>query len=237
MSKRAEIREKRQRQRRQRQLITIIIVLGAALILLAIIIWPQFAPIEDIIVPQVKSYPLADGSAIGDPQSPVVIEEYSDFLCSYCGSFHRSTLGQIIEQYVANGQVYFVFNPLPPRRNQNSVMSAHASLCASEQGQFWQYADILFANQASIYSTRYIDRLLEAIAETANLDVDRFQSCMREDRYQDQIQDVYLIAASYGIESTPNFLINGNLFRGAKPFSEFQAAIEAALSEVASPSP
>jgi protein-disulfide isomerase len=116
-------------------------------------------------------------------------------------------------------------------------MSAHASLCASEQGQFWQYADILFANQASIYSTRYIDRLLEAIAETANLDVDRFQSCMREDRYQDQIQDVYLIAASYGIESTPNFLINGNLFRGAKPFSEFQAAIEAALSEVASPSP
>ncbi|UCF60817.1 MAG: DsbA family protein [Anaerolineaceae bacterium] len=236
MSKRADIREKRRRQRRRRQLITILIVLGPALIVLAIIIWPQFAPIGDISVPEVKSYPMADGLAMGDPQSPVVIEEYSDFLCAFCGTFHGSTLGQIVEQYVATGQVYFVFNPLPPRR-ENSIQSAHASLCASEQGQFWQYADILFANQASIYSTRNIDRLLEAMAETADLDIDRFQSCMRENRYEGQIQDIYSIAISYGIESTPSFLINGNLFRGAQPFSEFQAEIEAALSEAASPSP
>jgi protein-disulfide isomerase len=235
MSKRAEIREKRRRQRRQRQFVTIIIVLGAALILLAIIIWPQFAPIEDIVVPQARSFPLADGSAIGDPQAPVVIEEFSDFLCSHCGTFHRNTLEQIVDQYVATGQVYFVFNAFT--LGQASIPPAHASLCASEQGEFWQFADILFTNQASLSSTRDIDRLLEAIAESANLDVDRFQTCMREDRYQDQIQDAYLNGVSYGIESTPSFLINGNLLRGAKPFSDFQAEIEAALSEVASPSP
>jgi len=235
MSKRAEIREKRERQRRQRQLITILIIFGAALILLAIILWPQFASLEDIVIPQTRSFPLADGTAMGDPQSPVVIEEFSDFLCSYCGAFHRSTLGQIVEQYVASGQVYFVFNPFP--LGQESLPIAHASLCASEQGNFWQYADFLYANQASLYSTRNIDRLLETIAESANLDVGRFQTCMRENRYEGQIQDIYLNAASYEITSTPNFLINGNLFRGAQPFSDFQAEIEAALSEVASPSP
>jgi protein-disulfide isomerase len=235
MSKRAEIREKRRRQRRQRQFVTILIILGAALILLAIIIWPQLAPIGDIVVPQVRSYPLADGSAMGDPQAPVLIEEFSDFLCSHCGTFHRSTLEQIVEQYVATGQVYFVFNAF--RLGQDSIPPAHASLCASEQNKFWQYADILFANQASLYSTRNIDRLLKAIAESANLNIDLYQTCMREDRYQGQIQDTYLNGVSYGIESTPSFLINGNLFRGARPFSDFQAEIEAALSEVASPSP
>ena len=235
MSKRAEIREKRRRQRRQRQFLTILIVLGAALILLAIIVWPQFAPLEDIVLPQVRSYPLADGSAMGDPQSPVIIEEYSDFLCSYCGTFHRSTLGQIVEQYVATGQVYFVFKTFP--LGQESFPIAHASFCASEQGNFWRYADILYANQATLSSTRNIDRILKAIAESANLDVGHFQTCMREDRYQGQIQDVLLNAASNGISTTPSFLINGNLFRGARPFSDFQAEIEAALAEVASPSP
>ena len=235
MSKRAEIRAKRRRQRRQRQFVTILIVLGAALILFAIIIWPQFAPIEDIVLPQVRTYPMADGAAMGDPQAPVVIEEYSDFLCSYCGTFHRSTLEQIIEQYVATGQVYFIFNTFP--LGQESIPIANASFCASEQGDFWRYADILYANQATLSSTRNINRYLEAIAESVNLDVSRFQTCMREDRFQAQIQDIYLKATNNGISTTPSFLINGNLFRGARPFSDFQVEIEAALSEVASPSP
>lgn len=235
MSKRAELREKRQRQRRQRQLVTIVIILGAALALLAIIIWPQFAPIGDIVVPQARSYPLADGTSLGDPQAPVVIEEFSDFLCSHCGTFHRSTLEQIVEQYVATGQVYFVFNTFPLR--QDTIPPAHASMCASEQGNFWQYADILFANQDSLYSTRNIDRLLEALAESINLDIDLFQTCMREDRYLDQIQEAYLAGTNLGVDRTPSFLINGKLIIGALPLSEFQTEIEAALSQVASPSP
>lgn len=235
MSKRAEIREKQRRRRRQQQAITILIVLGAALILLAIIIWPQIAPIGDIVVPQIKSYPLTDGSAMGDPQAPVVIEEFSDFLCSYCGYFHMNTLEHIVEQYVATGQVYFVFNPFP--LNQQSQQLAQAGMCAAEQGHFWQYADILYANQATLSSERYTGRLLEALAENVNLDIDQFQTCIREERYLDQIQQAYLTGINNGITSTPSFLINGKLVKGARPLSDFQAEIEAALSEGVSSSP
>ncbi|HEY44937.1 MAG TPA: thioredoxin domain-containing protein [Anaerolineae bacterium] len=235
MSKRAEIREKRRRQHRQRQLITIVIVLGAALILMAIVIWPQFAPIGDITVPQIKSYPLVDGFAMGNPQAPVVIEEFSDFLCSYCGNFHRNTLGQIVDHYVATGQVYLVFNVF--RLRQESFPSAHASMCAAEQGQFWQYADILYANQASLSSVRNIDRLLETLAESVNLDMDLFQTCMRENRYLDQIQQTYLAGTNLGIDRTPSFLINGKLITGSYPFSFFQAEVDAVLSQAESSSP
>jgi protein-disulfide isomerase len=235
MSKRAEMREKRRRRRRQQQAIIVLIVLGAAVILLAIIIWPQVAPIGDIVVPQIKSYPLTDGSAMGDPQAPVVIEEFSDFLCSYCGYFHLNTLEHIVEQYVTTGQVYFVFNLFP--LNQQSQQLAQAGLCAAEQGSFWQYADILYANQAALSSERNIERLLEALAENVSLDVDQFQTCVQEERYLDQIQQAYLTGINNGITGTPSFLINGKLVKGARPLSDFQAEIEAALSEAVSSSP
>jgi len=60
---------------------------------------------------------------------------------------------------------------------------------------------------------------------------------MRESRYQDQIQQDYQAGVSHGINSTPSFIINGKLVTGAKPFSDFQTEIEAALIESEASSP
>ena len=236
MSKRAEMRRKRMRERRLRRLVVILIFLGAALLITATIIWPNIAPIGDIVIPQAKSYPLADGNAIGESNAPVVIEEFSDFQCSYCRIFHQSTGAQIIEQYVETGQVYFIF------RNfviigRESRAAANGSMCAAEQGKFWEYADILFANQSDRDTGAFSDRRLEAFAENINLDTTLFRSCMRENRYQDQIQQDYQAGASQGINSTPSFIINGKLVTGALTFSTFQAEIEAALMESETSSP
>jgi len=236
MSKRAEMRQKRMRERRLRRLVIIFIFLGAVLLITATIIWPNIAPIGDIVIPRIKSYPLADGNAIGEPSAPVVIEEFSDFQCSHCRTFHQNTGAQIIEQYVETGQVYFIF------RNyafigRESLAAANGSMCAAEQGKFWEYADILFANQSGVDAGAFSDRRLETFAENINLDKALFRSCMRENRYQDQIQQDYQAGVSLGINSTPSFIINGKLVVGALPFSDFQTEIEAALMESETSSP
>ncbi|MEE8568565.1 MAG: DsbA family protein [Anaerolineales bacterium] len=236
MSKRSEMRRKRMRERRLRRLVVIFIFLGAALLITATIIWPNIAPIGDIVIPRTKSYSLADGNAMGEPNAPVVIEEFSDFQCSYCRTFHQSTGAQIIEQYVETGQVRLIF------RNYaflglESLAAANGSMCAAEQGKFWEYADILFANQSGHDAGAFSDRRLEAFAENINLDTALFQSCMRENRYQDQIQQDYQAGVSYGINSTPSFIINGKLVVGALPLSDFQSEIEAALMESEASSP
>ena len=236
MSKRSEMRQKRMRERRLRRLVVIFIFLGAALLITATIIWPNIAPIGDIVIPQAKSYPLADGNAMGEPNAPVVIEEFSDFQCSHCRTFHQSTGAQIIEQYVETGQVYFIF------RNyafigRESLAAANGSMCAAEQGKFWEYADILFANQSGQDAGAFSDRRLEAFAENINLDTALFRSCMRENRYQDQVLQDYQAGVSNGINSTPSFIINGKLVTGALPFSDFQTEIEAALIGSETPSP
>jgi len=236
MSKREEMRRKRMRERRLRRLVVIFIFLGAALVIAATIIWPNIAPIGDIVIPQAKSYPLADGNAIGEPNAPVVIEEFSDFQCSYCRIFHQSTGAQIIERYIETGQVYFIF------RNfviigRESLAAANGSMCAAEQGKFWEYADILFANQSGIDAGAFSDRRLEAYAENINLDTALFRSCMRENRYQDQVQQDYQAGVNNGINVTPSFIINGKLVTGALSFSAFQTEIEAPLMEPETSSP
>ena len=236
MSKRAEMRRKRMRERRLRRMVVISIFLGAVLLIAATLIWPNIAPIGDIVIPQAKSYPLADGSSIGDPNAPVVIEEFSDFQCSHCRTFHQNAGAQIIEQYVETGQVYFIFRNFVIM-GRESRAAANSSMCAAEQGKFWEYADILFANQSGRDAGAFSDRRLEAFAENIHLDTALFRSCMRENRYQDQIQQDYQAGISYGIDSSPSFMINGKLIVGALTFSEFQAEIEAALTESETSSP
>ena len=50
---------------------------------------------------------------LGDPNAPVILEEYSDFLCPYCSRHFEQTVPTLIEQYVKTGPVLYVFHDLP----------------------------------------------------------------------------------------------------------------------------
>lgn len=230
MSKRAEIRERRRKERQKRRLISISLVVGVALIFTAILIWPNFAPIGDIAIPDSREFPMIEGVALGAPDAPVVIENYSDFQCSFCRLFHQTTLNQIVDTYVATGQVRIVFRQFP-RLGQESVNASNASLCAAEQGKFWEYAEILFANQTGVEARNFTSRRLLAYAETIGLDADQFSSCLREERYNADIGADLQKGIEAGVTSTPSFLINGELLVGAQPFEQFQALIDAALEQ------
>ncbi len=83
----------------------------------------------------------------GDPQAPVVMIEFGDFQCPFCGQFARATAPLIEEAYIRPGKVrfgYLHFAFLGPE----SVWAAQASECAAEQEAFWAYHDLLFARQA-----------------------------------------------------------------------------------------
>ncbi len=229
MSKRAAFRERRRRERKRRNLILISIVAGIALVVAALLILPNLRPVGDVVVPDPKPRPMAEGTAMGDPNAPVRIDEYSDFQCPYCRRFHEQTLNQIAEEYVATGKVYFVFHNFP-FIGQESLDAASASMCAAEQGRFWEYADVLFANQTGENVGAFSRRRLEAFAAAIGLDTEAFNQCFSEDRFKEQVQEDYLSGVNSQVRSTPSFLVNGKLLTGALPFAEFQAEIEAALA-------
>jgi protein-disulfide isomerase len=229
LSKRSVIQARRKRERRQRRLIAISIVVGIALVVSAILILPNFTPLGQIVTPPTHAYPLADGVVLGNPNAPVLIQEFSDFQCSYCRIFHESTFAQIIETYVAEGLARFEFIQYPVI-GAESLASANASLCAAEQNRFWEYSDILFANQNGHDTGSFSARRLEAFAGAIDLDQDDFDSCLREHSYNTQVAEQYQTGVNLGISSTPSFLINGSLLVGALPYASFQEAIENALA-------
>ena len=234
MSKREEIRERRRREQRRNLLVGAFIVAGLALIIVAIVILRTQATIRSLVVPEGYSYPeQVDFTAMGDPEAPVRIDEFSDFQCSACQYFHDETLKPVIETYVKTGQVYFVYHNFPVTDagspQKESQAAAQASYCAAEQGRFWQYHDLLFANRIGENVGGFTTARLEAMGEALGLGSE-FKQCLRKERYRDRLIEDIRMGQEAGVNSTPSFLINGQLVVGAMPFARFQIEIENALA-------
>ena len=228
MGKREEIREKRQREKRRNLLVATLVIAGVVILITALVIFRSQAQIQSIITPTSIDFPQGEGLAMGDPNAPVVIDEFSDFQCPACQFFHEQTLEQVVDQYIKTGDVYYIFHNFP-FIGKDSLAAALGGYCAAEQGLFWEYSNILFANQIGENVQSFSSVRLEAMAEIIGLDAD-FAECLREERYQDQVNADFLAAQEAGIESTPSFLINGQLVTGAFPFETFQGYIEQALA-------
>jgi protein-disulfide isomerase len=106
-----------------------------------------------------------------------------------------------------------------------SVLAAEASMCAAEQNRFWDYHDVLFANQG-----QYSSSSLKQYAKDLDLDTTQFNDCLDNEMYKQAVEDERALGSELGVGSTPTMIINGNLILGAKSFEEFHAIIEEALA-------
>ncbi|USN45877.1 MAG: DsbA family protein [Candidatus Woesearchaeota archaeon] len=166
----------------------------------------------------------ADAPSIGSDDAPVVIVEFSDFQCPYCGKFDKETFDLIKTNYVDTGKVKFVYRDLPLGFHENAQKAAEASLCAHEQGKFWEYARVLYEHQSALSVPN-----LKSYAADLGLEVDTFTTCLDSGSYAATVAESAQAAAAAGISGTPGFVINGKVVSGAQPYEKFAQAIEAAL--------
>jgi protein-disulfide isomerase len=217
MSKREETKTKRRQNQNRQRLIVFGVVLVAALVILALLIFP----------PQQKAYtsrPQANGTAMGDPNAPVKVEEFSDFQCPYCRLFFKDLEPSIVKDYVATGKVYFVYVPMS-FIGPESVAAAQAAYCAADQNKFWEFHDLVFNNQGGENSGIFTADLLAGLGRTIGLNMDQYNTCVTSQKYAQKIKDDTTYANSKGVSSTPSFLIGGNVVG----MDSLKAAIDAAL--------
>ena len=240
MSKRQMMREKRQRQARMQQIAWIVaIVLGALLVAFALI-YPNLKPVGEVASANSGERPMANDNAMGDPNAPIKIEEFSDYQCPFCARFYEETEWQIADSYVADGTVYFVYRSFGGFIGPESQAAAEAAYCAGDQNKYWEYHDVLFTNLTGENVGAFTNRRLQAFAETLSLDMDAFNDCFDSHKYADRVQQDYVDGSAVGVTGTPAFSItyevNGEqkqrFIAGAYPFSEFQTQIEEALAEM-----
>ena len=155
----------------------------------------------------------ASGNVLGDANAPVRIDEFSDFQCPSCGNFARRTLPQIEEKYVKTGKVKFAYNHFAFIGDE-STRAAEASECANDQGKFWEYAEILFNNQAGENQGAFNDVKLEGFAQQLGLNMDEYKACMADRRHLQKIQNSSQYAQSLGVTGTPTLFVNGVMVNG-----------------------
>jgi len=181
----------------------------------------QATPTPPIVVENVS---VDDDPAWGPTDAKVTVVEFSDFQCPYCSRFAVQTYPQIKEQY--GDKIRFVYRDFPlTQLHENAEKAAEAAQCANDQGKFWEYHDLLFANQAALDAAS-----LKGYASQLGLDSATFDQCLDSGKYTDEVQNDLTQGAGYGVQGTPSFFINGLLVSGAQPFASFQAAIDAALA-------
>ncbi|HEX5888206.1 MAG TPA: thioredoxin domain-containing protein [Pyrinomonadaceae bacterium] len=174
--------------------------------------------------PAVSGPELVDGSPVKGPaKAAVTIVEFSDFECPFCAQV-QDTLKQIMERY--GGQVRLVFKHLPSEGHRNSLAAARAAYCAGEQDRFWQFHDAVFA------SRKLSPELFGEIGVRLGLGREKFAACLSDEASRTAIVRDIELARRYRIDSTPSFLINGKLVKGALTFAEFQNLIERELQQL-----
>jgi protein-disulfide isomerase len=167
---------------------------------------------------------LDDDPVLGDADAAVTIVEFSDFECPFCGRFREQTMDQIVENYGDDIQIVYRDFPLS-QIHPRAQASAEAAECADDQDAFWEYHDMLFANQTALDADSLI-----GYADELGLDVDEFTECLESGKHTDEVLADLNEGISYGVTGTPTFFINGVRLVGAQPYAAFEQVIEEELN-------
>lgn len=162
----------------------------------------------------------ADEPSWGPADARITIVEYSDFQCPYCKMFYENTYIRLRQRY--GDQVRFVFRDFPlDSIHPQARPAAEAAQCAHEQGKFWEYHDVIFANQQALQPQD-----LKRYAQQLGLDTEKFNNCVDTRKYQASVEADFQDGVRRNVTGTPTFFINGQVLVGAQPFESFQTLID-----------
>ncbi len=168
----------------------------------------------------------------GNKNADVTIVEYSDFECPFCKNFHN-TMKQVIDTY--GDDVRWVYRHLPlDSLHSQARKEALASECAAEQGKFWEFADIIFA-QTTSNDGLDLTKLSDYAKQAGVGNVTKFNDCLNSSKYASAVQEDEQDAQAAGAQGTPYSVIvgpNGEtvVVSGAQPYSAVEASLKQFLN-------
>lgn len=167
---------------------------------------------------------------LGSDSAPITIVEFGDYQCFYCNKFFHETEDQINENYIKTGKAKLIFKDFTII-GSDSVVAAHASHCANEQGKFWEYHDNLYKNWSGENNGWASADNQFKFAKELGLDENAFTECMASEKYKQQIQASSNDAKTLGLTGTPAFFIigpNNKIIKvpGAQPYDVFVNILE-----------
>jgi len=141
----------------------------------------------------------------GNPEAPIKIIEFGDFLCPFCARAVTLLYPQL-ESLINEGKVVLYFRDFIVHPEANIIHNA--SRCANEQGKYWEFNKLAFQKLLDDIEMTKKESLIN-LAQELNLDIQSFEKCVDENRYNQDIQNDFQAGINADVEGTPTFFING----------------------------
>ena len=165
----------------------------------------------------------------GPEGAPITLVEFSDYECPFCKAV-APILKQVQERYPT--QLRLVYKNFPLEAHPQAKPAAEATMCAAEQGKFWEYHQKLFEKTPQIGTEQ-----LASIAAEAGLDTVQFEECLRSHRATTVVQADLDAGKQAAVAGTPSFFVNGVALAGNRTLNDFAQAIDAELGRLKLPAP
>lgn len=154
----------------------------------------------------------------GAAEAPITIIEFGDFECGYCAQA-AVTLEKFIQDNP--GKLKLIWKDFPLPSHIQAKAAAEAAQCAARQGRFWQYHDALFQRQGNLNGINYLN-----LAGEAGLNFESFTQCLQNHETLPLVQLNIAEGAAVGVDGTPFFIINGEVFSGLLSADDLTALIK-----------
>lgn len=164
-----------------------------------------------------------DRPQFGNPKAPLVIVEFADFQCTHSKQ-EFSIIREFINKY--KNDLLFIYRQYPVI-NDDSAVIGEASLCAEEQGKFWQMHDRLFSRSEENITPETV----RLAAQLSGVDLKKFDECVKSRKFQGKVMEDAQDGFNLDVRGTPTFFINGKKVEGAVP-SEIWEQIMAKAKEI-----
>lgn len=145
--------------------------------------------------------------AQGNLDADLVIVEYGDYQCPYCGAAYP-VLKELMKEF--GSQIKFVFRNFPlSEMHQYARPAALAAEAANLQGKFWEMHDAIYENQQDLNES-----FLVKLAEQLKLNIPQFEKDRGSTELANKVDADFESGIVSGVNGTPSFFVNGNKFNG-----------------------
>lgn len=163
---------------------------------------------------------------LGPKEAAVTIVNFGDYQCGSCATLD-ATLNELQTTYPNDVRV--IWKDMPNRaQHENAFPAAVAARCAGEQGKFWEFHKLLFANQ-----TLLSDELYAALATELELNENKFNKCYSTQASAPYVERTEAEGYALEITATPTLWINGERSTGAPSLRDLSRIVEDALRQKA----
>ena len=169
------------------------------------------------------------GYALGRPDAPLTIVEFTDLQCPFCRQFMLTSFDELRRNWIDTGKVRYISRDFPLDFHAQAMPAARAARCAGEQGRFWEMRITLMRN-ANLLTPQFIAKT----AADLKLDPQAFTACAASSKHDAEIEAELQEGMRLGVGGTPTFVmgrttangIEGPVVVGALPYAVFDAKLK-----------